>query len=391
MREKPSICFVAPAVYPIVAKRTDTGFAGGAEVQQSIIARALRDAGYPIVILTNDFGQPDEVELEGLRFIKIRGSGRPIPVIRYFHPRLTTLWAATRRADADIYFQRGAGASIFVTGLFARTHSGKRFIYSVAHDFDVEKPQTREIFKGRGGRRDLVLYRLGLKLADAIVVQHAQQAQACQKWYKRAAIHIPSAYDCPGLSSRPPGNVILWVAVLRRWKRPDLFMELARRLPHLHFRMIGGVSTAAGDPDAQTFFEQMSTEAQSLPNLEFMGFLPFHEAERHFGEARVFVNTSDHEGFPNTFLQAWARGIPTVSFVDCGARDSEGPVGAVAGSLSAMEEVLRRLAEDKTAWAAESERCRRYFNAVHALPAVVARYEELFVQICDDARGTIRG
>lgn len=383
--DKPSICFVAPTVYPIIARCVTGGLVGGAEVQQSILARALRDAGYTISILASDFGQPDEEELEGLRFIKIRGAGRAIPVIRYFHPRLTSLWEAMRRAGADIYFQRGAGASTFVTGLFARTHSGKRFVYSVAHDFDVEKPQTRRIFKGRGGLRDMILYRLGLKLANAIVAQHTQQVQACRKWYMRDAVHIPSTYNCGELSCRPSSNVILWVAVLRRWKRPDLFIELARRLPHLHFRMIGGASTAEGDPDAQTFFEQMRTEAQTLPNLEFMGFLPFHEAERHFNEARVFVNTSDHEGFPNTFMQAWARGTPTVSFVDCGARDSEGPVGAVAGSLSDMEEVLRHLTEDEAAWVTASERCRRYFNATHALPAVVARYEELFVRIYDNA------
>mgnify|MGYP001587439175 CR=1 FL=1 len=37
-------------------------FAGGAEVQQSFIARGLRAAGYPVSILTGDFGQPDEIE-----------------------------------------------------------------------------------------------------------------------------------------------------------------------------------------------------------------------------------------------------------------------------------------------------------------------------------------
>ncbi|MHB1516189.1 MAG: glycosyltransferase family 4 protein [Acidiferrobacteraceae bacterium] len=376
-----SICFVSPFVYPIATQNRAAGFAGGAEVQQHFIARGLVEAGYRVSVLSDDFGQPDEIDLDGLRFIKIRQQGPILPVLRYIHPRLTSAWSAMRRADADIYYQRGAGAVTCVAGLFARTH-GRRFVYAAAHDLDLDKPRTRELMRGRGGWRDRQLYRTGLRLADAIAVQHPGQARLCRQWYGREAVWLPSGYRViasPGPAD--PNGVVLWVSVLRRWKRPELFIDLARRLPHLHFRMIGGASTAIGEVGAQDFYHEMESRARALPNLEFMGFLPFHEAEHHFSQARLFVNTSESEGFPNTFLQSWARGVPTVSFVDCGARDADGPVGGVVRTLPEMQETVARLCGNQNIWAAESGRCQRYFQATHDLPSVIARYRVLFGQL----------
>ena len=56
----------------------------------------------------------------------------------------------------------------------------------------------------------------------------------------------------------------------------------------------------------------------------------------HFDGAALFVNTSVGEGFPNTFLQAWSRGMPTVSFFDPQVEFDGQPVGIVAPDADAM-------------------------------------------------------
>jgi hypothetical protein len=91
----------------------------------------------------------------------------------------------------------------------------------------------------------------------------------------------------------------------------------------------------------------------------------------------VCLNTSDYEGLPNTFMQAWLRGIPTLSFV----RPESAP--GVSGTLACddidhMTTRLQRLTSDRTAWSAASLACRRHFDAHHTMSAAVDRYLEVF-------------
>lgn len=376
----PSVCFVAPRVYLIASGDAAHRFAGGAEVQQTHIARGLVRAGHEVTVLAGDYGQPDETEIDGIRFIKLREKGRSIPVLRYFHPRLTSLWQGMQRADADIYYQRCSAAATFVTGLFARVRN-KKFVFAAAHDLDLEKPRTHELFPGRGGWRDRQLYFMGLKMAHAVVAQHPGQQDSYRKWHGRDAVWIPSCSASPPNPVNNPSGPVLWVSMIRTWKRPELMFQLAESLPHVRFRMIGGMSSRTNDVESFRLYHELEERARRLPNLEFLGFLPYHEVDRHFDEASLFINTSDYEGFPNTFLQAWARGIPTVSFVDCGAEDSQGRIGFVARDQEDMRQTVSRLLADRLAWQQESARCQVHFQDKHSVQAVVARYQALFQQL----------
>lgn len=361
LARKPQVCFVAPHAWPVFSRDPHLQVVGGAEVQQAILARLFASGGYRVSMICLDYGQPPRTEMDGISVFRAFAMKDGVPVLRFVHPRLTTMWRRLKEVDADIYYYRSASMWVGVLAQFCRRH-GKRLVYAGASD--------KDFVAGQGGQiryaRDRWLYRRGLLQAHAIVAQNAVQAESCRATYGREAVIIPSCYQPP-----PPGpagrkDVVLWVGTVYEEKRPELFLELARRLPERRCVLIGGPRRGA-----EGFYERIRAQAAAVPNVEFTGFLPLAQVEPWFDRAGVLVNTSLYEGMPNTFLQAWARGVPTVATVDVGA-----PVHRVAAGVDALAREVERAFKE-----GPSARCREYFQRMHSCEEVLARYARLFEEL----------
>lgn len=374
---KAHVCFVAPFGWPVLSGDAGLKLVGGAEVQQAILARVLRRNGHRVSMITLDFGQPDGAEVDGIVVHKVFRLDEGIPVLRFLHPRLTSMWRAMSQVDADVYYQRSASMLTAIIAEFCR-RNGKRSIYAGASDRDFI-PGRQQIQY----RRDRWLYEHGLRTVDRIVVQNLRQLEDARVHYGREAVLIPSCYELPaGRSPEPlraPGEV-LWVGTIHDYKRPEIFLDIAARLPQRRFVIVGG-SAAPGERLRHGYFEKIQAAAAKLPNVEFTGFLPLAEVERRFDRAAVFVNTSVYEGMPNTFMQAWARGIPTVATVDVGARLEDSPFYRVFSRTEEAVEEIERLFGDPDYRARASAACRGYFEASHSSSEVLARYERLLGEL----------
>lgn len=370
MTAKPSICFVAPNAFPVLSGDLETPVIGGAEVQQVTVARGLAERGYPVSMVCRDFGQDDKVEIDGVTVFRAFRLDRGLPFLKFFWPRLTSIWRCMKSADADIYYQRSAG---MLTGIVAGycQWAGKKSIFASAGNPDLERPTTRVKYT-----RDRWLYEYGLRHMDQIVVQNDEQARLSRLHYGRDVTQIPNCYHPAGRPKTVPRRDVLWVSTIREIKRPEIFLSIAERLPGYSFRMIGGLGR-----DEEGLFEKVRSRAATLRNMEFLGFVPYAEVDAYFAQASVFVNTSESEGFPNTFLQSWARSVPTVSFVDSGARLDGRAVGCQVADVDEMIDCVEKWLVDEQERLEVGTRCHEYFESNHSPKHALDLYEQVFAKL----------
>lgn len=365
--DRPHICFIAPNAYPLLGGPGNVEFIGGAELQQVLIARELAIRGYRVSMICLDFGQDECVIIDGITVLRAFDLKAGFPVLRFVWPRLVKVWAAMKRADADIYYQRAASVWTGVMAFFCRWHS-KKCIFAAAGNPDLEPVTSRIRYA-----RDRWIYRYGLRHVDRVLVQNLEQAGLCRQHHDREAVLVPNMYLPPPDRQLSDRSKILWVSTIRQIKRPELFLELARNLPELEFRMIGG----PGRNEA-ALYESIRDRACEIRNLEFLGFVPYSRIEEHFDDAVLLVNTSESEGFPNAFLQAWARGIPTVSFVDAGARLQGRPVGLTTSSTKELIATVAGLIANEAKRLEEGRRGAEYVTQNHSPESILELYEQIF-------------
>ena len=352
---------------PVLAPEFEQHGVGGAELQQTLLAKALARRGFQVSMVVGDYGQQDGAVWSGVQTYKASKPSAGVPVLRFVHPRWTKLVAALRRAAADVYYVSPAGVQVGQVALWARRNR-RRMILRVASDADCDPGRLLISFW-----RDRKLYEYGLRRADAILAQSVQQQQLLRRNYGLDSSVVSSLLDIPD-STLPLGErdiAVLWVSNMSALKRPDMFLELAQRLPTFAASMVGGAQ-----PKTRQLFERVRSAAARVSNVTFHGPLPYRATQRLFDRARVFVNTSEIEGFPNTFLQAWVRGIPVVSFFDPdGVIQREG-LGRTVASVEEMAAAVHRLAVDPQLWAEASARCRAYTARRYGEDQTVAPYVE---------------
>ena len=366
------ICLVAHFAYGAM-KGGSGGSIGGVERQTSLMAKWFAEKGHKVSLLTWVEGNASDEVIDGVHVIKICRQDSGLPGIRFFTPRWTGLISAMKRANADVYYQN---CGEYVTGQVAMwcKANNKKFLYSLASDADADV--TLPVMKKW---RERVLYRYGLNNADQILAQTEQQRTLLKSGFSLESIVMPM--PCPDKSEGKSAQfsdenfTVLWAARIHVCKRLELLLEVASELPKVNF-VVGG-SPANEDEYYQMLFAKMS----HLKNVTYLGMVAREEMPALYRASSLFCCTSEYEGFPNTFLEAWSHGLPIVSTFDPDHLIRERQLGFDAVTKDDLVLGIKKLCSDQLLWQQYSDNARAYYQENHSVEQVMERFEAIFTEL----------
>ena len=381
MQAKPSLCIIAHFAYGAMLGGR-TGHIGGVEWQTSLTAKWFAARGYPVSLIVWDEGGPREEAIDGVRVIKMCRFTEGVRGLRFFHPRWTSLNRALRRANAEVYYHNCAEHVTGQIALWCRLHR-RSFVFSSANDTDCDRslPELKTTY-------ERVFCRYGLRHAHRIIVQTEHQRERLLEGSGLDSECIPMPCPAPANDawSRPevPARRVLWAARIASQKRPDRLLDLARECPDLQFELVG--PAYEGD-----YSRKLLDQAKTLPNVTVQGPIPRDRMPSFYQRAGCLCCTSDYEGFPNTFLEAWSHGLPIVTTVDPDGVVGKHRLGLVAHSVPELGAALYRLLNSPQDYLAMSRNAREYFTRNHSAEVVLARFERVFLAAATEARSAAVG
>jgi glycosyltransferase involved in cell wall biosynthesis len=373
-RPRYDVAFYVPWMTSLVTAEAQDPWPGGAETQIMLLSRALAERGLSVCLVVFDLPGASVPKTFGGVEIVVRppymaggslvGQAREVAAIR----------KAVRRVDADIVVTRCAGYHVGLVALSAKM-ARRKFAYSSAGVRDFNRAFLNKW-------RDRILFQLGMSLADIVIVQTDEQVELCKKRFDRTPILIRSVCEPAEQSTQKP-EAFLWVGRIDGNKRPLEYVELARALPNAQFWMVASPSPFA--TGTAPLWEALEHAASTLPNFQLLPPRRRPELLELMARSVAVVNTSEHEGMPNIFLEAWARGIPalTLNHDPDGIISRHGLGGFAHGHLATLVAVAERLWDRRGERDAYAARCREYIRQAHFPETVGANWARA-LSLADD-------
>lgn len=356
------ICFVAPNAYGLFGDETH-GPIGGAEVQQMLLARALTQAGHDVHVIISDVEVKEAYNCDGITV-------HPCS-FRYFggnniHFLMDTLRLIKllKKIRADVNIVKCPLTLLFALSMYRRCFAGK-LLFWLAHDMDVERRGWRSFSS--------VLFQLGIGRVDQCVFQNQFQENEGRRNYGLNGNIINNIAPDIDVSDEIKDIDVLWVGSCVAIKHPESFIALSKHLPQYSFRFV------LSKMECNNLYDTViAPELKNADNIMNLGQISYSEIHRIYARAKVLVCTSESEGFPNIFLQAWQQGVPVVSLkVDPSDIIKRNNLGFVSGDIAKAAEDIRLLLETDDLRRQMGERAKAYVLANHSSEAVVTAVERV--------------
>ncbi len=299
MDKKIKICFFSPASYPFFEPESKS-IHGGAEFQMYLLSVYLaKNPDFEILFIVGEKlkKKKNAINIKLVKgFILKRDENIFSKIIKAFRLIFTYI-----KTNPDIIITTTANSIVGISAFYKNIFR-KKMIYRTASLIDVDKSWINT--NGLTGK----IFWYGLENADAIITQNKEHQQLVENNHKIKALVLKNTFPVQDKHQQLKKEFCLWISRFDSMKNPDLFLKLASQIPTEKFVMI-----CPYNPSDYKKWMGLKQKAEIISNLTFIEKVPFHEIQPYFDRAKIFINTSDYEGFPNTFLQAAQGKTPIVS------------------------------------------------------------------------------
>jgi len=314
---------------------------GGSQYQaKCLIDRLILKGAYDITYLTRNFDAA--YRPNGYKIVNV---GSRLNVMKELFLDAPNLLKFLKRIHPDVIYQRVGCAYSGIAAYYAR-HNRCNMVWHVASNADVMPFKFR--LSPNVVRRyiDKKFLEYGVRHATHIVVQTHDQATLLGTYYGRspsAVVYNFHPLPTEMIQKSEPIRIV-WIANLKPLKRPELFISLARDLQGVEGVQLVMIGSLQG---SRHWREEVMREMASVRNLSYLGTKTQAEVNAILATAHILVNTSRWGGFANTFIQAWMRQVPVVSFsVDPDQILNHNRVGFCSGSYEKLKQDVLTLIEN---------------------------------------------
>jgi len=354
---------------------------GGAELQAYLIAKEMAvnsEVHYVSVIspkptIKNKIPKADDgIILHSMRHHKHRIFGQ------LFFLKYRKLLKLINQINPDLIYQRGGWPYIGFANKWAKKND-KKLVLGISMETNCSRSGifniTSNFLTYPSNIIDGFLTISGIKNADMIISQNHHQQKLLQKNFNRESIVIPNGLPVPTppfKKTDPP--VISWIANIKPLKKPEIFIKLAEKLKGLDVKFV-----FAGRPSKSSYQNKVMEQAKKLPNLQYLGEIPFQKTNELLSMSSLFVNTSTTEGFSNTYIQAWMRKTPVIT-MNCDPDNiiKKHKIGFHSGSFEQLVKDVRYLIENEDERKEMGKISREYAVENHDMARIRKKYFELF-------------
>jgi glycosyltransferase involved in cell wall biosynthesis len=342
-----------------------SAFMGGIEYQEKLLIEKLKnEEKICIFFITNNLGK--NYLPEGYNVIEI-GTNKKLSEYGSFFG-IFRLYKILYSICPDVIYQKGASALISAAALYSRRF-GSKIIWHFSSDRNVViKEKISKIFQFNRYIENK-LFQYGIKNAHEIIVQTNFQKLAVKKFNQKARLHLIRNFHPfhDGNDLKKKKNQVVWVGNFKRLKQPELFIELSKTL-WVKNMDIKCIMIGAPTKYPNGYQKILEKKIKEVPNLEWLGKLPIDIVNKKINESTILVNTSKWEGFPNTYIQAWMRGIPVVT-LNCDPDNiiHNFGIGLNSGSYEKLVDDVINLLKNHDRRLEMGKKAKKYAMANHSL------------------------